>query len=281
MQGMKSFDGGGRVTSAVPHLKATLVGGSALIYESLRAYTHLQGIALEWAENLEDALDVLQSDRNALGDLFCIQSAFDDIFDVLWPSGAREVSVPRIFPIIEPASGYSDADFSEDAVDGILRAPLRYGEVALVVGSRVRGQSRVKDPYEAMVRGTVLLVEDDEINRMIAQRMLESFGCTVLHAGDGYEALRLLGSESIDLVLMDLGIPEIDGLTATRTARVREESDGRHIPIVAMTADVLADVRERCEEAGMDGFMAKPISRSDLAETVANWLPKREIREVS
>ena len=115
----------------------------------------------------------------------------------------------------------------------------------------------------------VLVVEDNPVGRKVAQRLLSSWGHTVWLASDGRQALSMLQSQSVDLVLMDLAMPVMDGLTATRSLRDRERQDGRgHLPVIAMTAHTDRGDRERCLAAGMDGHVAKPIRAEELAAVI-------------
>lgn len=119
-------------------------------------------------------------------------------------------------------------------------------------------------------------------NRMVATRLLEKQGHTVLAAANGRVALTSPEDRGIDLVLMDPGMPHINGLDATAAIRDREAGTGRHLLIVAMTAHPLAGDRERCLAAGMDGYVAKPISVKELVGvidrvTMANPLAHEEV----
>jgi signal transduction histidine kinase/DNA-binding response OmpR family regulator len=128
-------------------------------------------------------------------------------------------------------------------------------------------------PQEAAEPGrmrglSVLLVEDNPVNRKVASRLLERQGHRVAMAADGVEALRTLGERSYDLVFMDIQMPNMDGLTAARLIRERENGSGRRLPIIAMTAHALKGDRERCLEAGMDGYVSKPISEKALRNAI-------------
>jgi signal transduction histidine kinase/CheY-like chemotaxis protein len=110
----------------------------------------------------------------------------------------------------------------------------------------------------------ILLAEDNPVNQTLAVRMLEKRGHKVRVAGNGREALAALETEAFDLVLMDIQMPEMDGLEATAAVRQRERSTGKHLPIVAMTAHAMKGDDRRCLDAGMDGYLAKPIRSEEL-----------------
>jgi PAS domain S-box-containing protein len=110
----------------------------------------------------------------------------------------------------------------------------------------------------------IVVAEDNPVNRQLAVRVLEKEGHLVEVAGNGAEAVRLYREKLIDFILMDVQMPEMDGLEATRIIRQGEEKSGEHTPIVAMTAYAMKGDRERCLAAGMDGYVPKPIRKADL-----------------
>jgi CheY-like chemotaxis protein/HPt (histidine-containing phosphotransfer) domain-containing protein len=113
----------------------------------------------------------------------------------------------------------------------------------------------------------VLLAEDNAVNCRIATRMLEKQGHRVVSAENGREALAALkaqGEQPFDLILMDVQMPELDGFEATAMIRQQERASGGHIPIIALTAHTMKGDREACLQAGMDGYVAKPLKREDL-----------------
>jgi signal transduction histidine kinase/CheY-like chemotaxis protein len=118
----------------------------------------------------------------------------------------------------------------------------------------------------------VLLAEDNEVNQELATAMLRRRGCEVVVAKDGREAVNLWEREAFDVVLMDVQMPEMDGLAATRTIRELEKTRGVHTPIVALTAHVLEGDRERCRAAGMDGYVSKPLRAGDLLQVMLDVL---------
>lgn len=151
----------------------------------------------------------------------------------------------------------------------------RTGERSICFGLRytvVEGASKAADAAESSLSGCrILMAEDNPVNVVVTRRMLEKEGCHVLVVGDGADAVSAYRSQPFDLVLMDVRMPNMDGLQATRAIRSIEEGSGVHIPIVALTAAAFTDERRECRDAGMDGFVAKPFSRKALLDELIRW----------
>lgn len=122
----------------------------------------------------------------------------------------------------------------------------------------------------------VLLVEDVAVNRELIQTLLQPFDIEVETADNGQAALDVLSTRAFDLVLMDVHMPVLDGLSATRQFRASALPAARTTPIVAMTANVLPEQVEKCLEAGMDDHIGKPISPATLLQAIAKWSEGRE-----
>jgi signal transduction histidine kinase len=126
---------------------------------------------------------------------------------------------------------------------------------------------------EPALQGTVLLAEDNPVNRLIAQEMLQAMGLEVLHAEDGSVAITMLEQRPVDLVLMDCQMPVLDGYAATRRIREREARLGLpRLPILALTADAFAGDAERAMSSGMDGYLTKPYTHAQLRELLEAWV---------
>jgi hypothetical protein len=123
-------------------------------------------------------------------------------------------------------------------------------------------------PRKPAIPYRVLLVEDNSINQQLAAKMLSRMGHLVRVASDGAEALRMLAEGPCDVVLMDLQMPVMDGLSATAAIRRQELDTDRHLPIIALTAHALRGDRERCIQNGMDGYVSKPIVPTALSEAL-------------
>jgi CheY-like chemotaxis protein/HPt (histidine-containing phosphotransfer) domain-containing protein len=120
---------------------------------------------------------------------------------------------------------------------------------------------------------TVLIAEDNPTSQLIARKMLEKIGCTVRIAGNGLEATRMIQQGKYDLVLMDFEMPQMNGLEATRVIRDIEKETNGHLPIIAMTANAMKKDFERCIEAGMDGYLSKPVSPENLIKAIKGLMP--------
>jgi two-component system sensor histidine kinase/response regulator len=124
------------------------------------------------------------------------------------------------------------------------------------------------------IAATVLLAEDNLVNQEVAQAMLAKLGIQTIVAQDGKQAVNLILSHQCDFVLMDCQMPVMDGYEATRIIRQRL---GYEIPIIALTANVTEEDRQRCSAAGMDDFLSKPYSIAQLQQKISSWLPKEKI----
>jgi CheY-like chemotaxis protein len=129
-----------------------------------------------------------------------------------------------------------------------------------------------KHPYQEekapSTQFRILLAEDNLVNQRFAVRTLERMGHQVVVAQTGQEALAALQAEKIDLVLMDVQMPEMDGLAATKEIRKKEQGNPEHLPVIAMTAHAMKGDRENCLDAGMDDYIAKPINREELRHAI-------------
>jgi signal transduction histidine kinase/CheY-like chemotaxis protein len=158
---------------------------------------------------------------------------------------------------------------------GYLNKPIKQSDLLEAILTTVRHPSAATAPApappepEAGVRPLrILLAEDNNINQRLASHLLAAQGHEVVVATDGKQAVALTEREAFDLVLMDVQMPEMDGLEATAHIRQREKGGTRRLPIVAMTASAMKGDRERCLQAGMDGYIAKPIRVQELYQTL-------------
>jgi CheY-like chemotaxis protein len=130
-----------------------------------------------------------------------------------------------------------------------------------------------QDEARIRVHARVLVAEDNVINQKVAVRLLEKWGCRIDVAANGQEAVTMLAQFAYDVVFMDCQMPEMDGFAATAAVRQREASTGRHVPIVAMTANAMQSDREECLAAGMDDYVSKPVTFDSLGAMLRKWVP--------
>ncbi len=119
---------------------------------------------------------------------------------------------------------------------------------------------------------TILYVEDDLPNRILVRRILVAEGHDIIEAGNAEEALQTLEALKPDLILMDINMPEVDGFTLTK--RIKQNPAWQHIPIIALTANVMKGDRERVLQAGCDGYIQKPIDVDALPRQIATFLKR-------
>jgi CheY-like chemotaxis protein len=127
-------------------------------------------------------------------------------------------------------------------------------------------------PQPSQRRARVLLVEDNAVNQLVAKGMLSKLGCEVITAAHGREALDCMEGQAMDLVLMDCNMPVMNGYEACQ--RIRRSGRWPNLPIIALTANALPEERDRCRDAGMDDYLAKPFHREELTELINRWLPR-------
>ncbi len=146
----------------------------------------------------------------------------------------------------------------------IAREPAEPSETTATDGQRPRIHSSNRNMQ-------ILLAEDNTVNQKLAVKLLEKRGHQVVVAGNGKEAILAMERHEFDIILMDVQMPEMDGIETTQTIRECEQKTGDRIPIIAMTAHAMKGDRERCLEAGMDGYLSKPLQPSELFETVEGF----------
>lgn len=149
----------------------------------------------------------------------------------------------------------------------------------LSLGSRPKQESAKSKQQAASRALNILLAEDNRVNQIVAARTLEKHGHIVSIAENGKIALDMMKQRAYDAILMDVQMPELDGLRATAAIREREKSTGAHIPIIAMTAHAMKGDRERCIDAGMDDYIAKPIQINELLRALNTLVPELGVVE--
>lgn len=180
--------------------------------------------------------------------------------------------------MLSSADRYGDAaKCREVGIARYLVKPVRQSDLLTSITKALNASSLIEDrPQKQPDRPStecqralnVLLAEDNPVNQQLAIHILEKRGHRVTVADNGKIALEALEKQSFDLVLMDMQMPEMDGLSATNAIRTKEKTTGEHMPIIAMTAHAMKGDKERCLAAGMDGYVSKPVRASDLIAAV-------------
>ncbi|HXB62830.1 MAG TPA: response regulator [Acidobacteriaceae bacterium] len=160
-----------------------------------------------------------------------------------------------------------------EAIARVLGAKEQTGTIPVITQSALRESNTARSLH-------ILLAEDNAVNQKLAIRLLENRGHQVVLAANGLEALSALEAGSYDLVLMDVQMPIMDGLEATKLLREKERGSGHHQAVIAMTALVMKGDRERCMAAGMDGYLTKPIRQEGLDDVLESYMSKKH-KEVS
>ena len=195
-----------------------------------------------------------------------------------------KLSTAKIMMLTSAGQRGDAARCEELGISAYAMKPVRQSELQNVI-SKLLGEKETAAPLitrysmanarNAAVSLRVLVAEDNAVNQKLVSRLLEKRGHCVKVVANGREALGALEQGTYDLVLMDMQMPEMDGFEATAELRKREKQTGLHTPIVALTAHAMKGDRERCLEAGMDGYLAKPIRAQELYELLENYIALR------
>jgi len=237
------------------------------------------------AANVADALGMLRS-AHASGqpyDLVLTDANMPDVDGFTLARRIRDDTELGSTVIMMLTSGGRSGDVARCEslhVAAFLLKPIKQSELfdAIALALGVSQPADVDVTYAPSVPGQIdrplkiLLAEDSFVNQKLAVGLLEKQGHTIDVVTDGRAALAAVETQVYDLVLMDVQMPEMDGLEATRAIRAREAERGGHVPIVAMTAHAMKGDRERCLEAGMDSYVAKPIRAGELFSAIARVL---------
>jgi signal transduction histidine kinase/CheY-like chemotaxis protein/HPt (histidine-containing phosphotransfer) domain-containing protein len=284
-----------QVRRSLDGIRALALSEDESLLRRLQGALAALGIELTPVRTYADALAGLRASAN-MGErwrhslLIVDVAAFKPILGTLVRNILKDAALAHVQILLTSPGG---ADMPQDsrvrALSGNAAEDTLRNALEPLFGISEPGLAQRAEPSEAVVqisepshdaplRGRVLLVEDNPVNRRVAQRLLDLHGLEVTAVGDGSEAVGRLEREPYDLVLMDCLMPVMDGYTATRKWRERERSSGsdEHLPILAMTANAMAGDREKCLAAGMDDYISKPLDRAALAAMLKRWLPAGE-----
>jgi PAS domain S-box-containing protein len=289
-----------KTTSAVPRRPdpTILRGSSVLVVDDNRTnriilIDHLT----KWGLRVESAPD-------ARGALIALQHAYDDrrplslvITDLHMPltdgfGFVKEVRKNPLFallPVVLLSSSPQTGEKTrgrELGISAFLTKPVQPSELLDAIMNALVVHPAEAPPFSAhatlLPRSEdsmkVLLAEDNAVNRTLATKLLEKRGHSVVAAENGRQALEILERQTVDIVLMDVQMPEMDGLEAMAAIREKEKTTGAHLPIIALTAHAMKGDRERCLAAGADGYVTKPIHTQELFAAIDRFKSPNQIQ---
>ena len=193
---------------------------------------------------------------------------------------------PRVVMLTSVGLRRDAARSREAGISAYLTKPIKASDLLKVVKNVLVLCERAPDTSALAARRSqpencrplfILLAEDSRVNQALATGLLKKGGHTVVVAETGRAALEAVAKQAFDLVLMDVQMPEMDGLEATRAIREREKSSGKHLPIIAMTANAMIGDKELCLQAGMDDYLSKPVASHALAAALARWQSQNRV----
>jgi two-component system, sensor histidine kinase and response regulator len=260
--------------------RALLVNANEI--ERLTVTRHLAatGIALEEAHTAADGIAAAYR-QNYDAIVFDMQLPDDDGLGFA-RAIRRDPALTRTRLLLLTSFGRRRHDiiaFQNAGIDAFLIKPVRRTQLCesmarLLTSETMPAMTTVEDHEQPRPsRARVLVVEDNSVNQLVALGQLQRLGHEGVLANGGYAALDLVGSEHFDLVLMDCQMPDIDGYAATRLIR-QMEGDAARVPVVAITAHALPGEREKCLAAGMNDYLAKPVSIEQLGAVIRLWASK-------
>ena len=198
---------------------------------------------------------------------------------------AKGLAPSPIWVLLKAEDRRENRRILQSAIAGYLIQPLRRATLLSQLAERdgelladAGRQLRQRDEHNPKLtrKLQVLLAEDNPVNTLLAKTLLERMGHTVRCASNGKEALELHSTQNFDFALLDMEMPEVDGLETAREIRLRETRSGQHLPLLALSANARHEDIANCIAAGMDGHLSKPFERVDLAEKIASLLARRK-----
>ena len=263
-------------------LHVLVVDDNATNRRILREHLQSWGCSVQEAESGQRALELLISSTSCPFDVVVLDYQMPEMHGVEMAKRLRSTeSLAGCKVILLSSVGAPTHSEKERSVADVwLTKPVRRSQLYNALCEVTQIEHTVTHPntpqLERRASGVrVLLVEDNDVNRKLALHMLKRLGCSVEVASNGREALESTAVRHYDLVFMDIQMPEMDGVEATRLIRERERDSGHHLPIIAMTAHAMEGDRERCLAAGMDDYLSKPVKIDLLAQMVEKWSPVR------
>ncbi len=242
----------------------------------LREQVTLWGMNPTVADSVDDAIVALERAAHSgrpikllLTDMFMPRRNGFELIE--WVRSREDLGALDIMILSSGPTPEHRARAEQLNVRSYLTKPVRqsslFDAIADIFGPKeefAQAPTATAEPAESDRSLKLLLAEDNPVNQITASTMLGKMGHTVVVANNGREAIEKLAQEDFDIVLMDVQMPEMDGMAATAAVRESEQGSGKHIPIVAMTAHAMKGDKERCLEGGMDEYISKPIRKKEV-----------------
>jgi two-component system sensor histidine kinase/response regulator len=278
--------------STLAGVRALIVDDSASSREILQQHLQSWGVDVAAADSSAAALAALSTEDGLRFDLALVDDQMPGM------DGIQLAKLIRAEPrwsalrlvLLSTRDDHEGGGDTAQWFDAALAKPLRRAQIHACVTRVMTMQPGAAMPAAPAVSvpaapaasraggPAILLVEDNAVNREVAVGMLESLGCTVETAENGWLALKAMDGDTFDAVLMDCQMPVMDGLAAAAERRRREQTSGAaRVPIIALTANAMEGDRERCLNAGMDDFLSKPFTQQQLATQLRRWLALRAL----
>ncbi|MBS0569293.1 MAG: response regulator [Proteobacteria bacterium] len=278
--------------------RALLLCTDATLMRRLTSQFAAWGVTFQQTAAAPDALGKLRS-AASMGDSWAYDLLIVDSAAIpaaaatgLLRNVARDPALNHLHCALLTGADAAPAEWNEDARAGTVAREAGEGEQRAAL-LKLLGASEAAEKFTAVraeapplvqieaapatpqaLAGHALLVEDNPVNRQVAQRLLTLLGVSFALAENGKEALEQLERDAFDVVLLDCQMPVMDGYTAVRILRQNETAKaGKHMPVIAMTANAMAGDREKCLRAGMDDYLSKPLNRALLEQTLRRWIP--------
>lgn len=279
------------IPSEIKNLRVLIIDDNYVSRMILREITSLWGALPKEAEDGLSALKELKlaCNRGKPYQLILLDKNMPDLDGFEVAKRIKEIPECKKIPIIILSSEREEADLrkvEELGISDFILKPVRrsrlYNAIVKEIVSKIGETVVEKSEIESVLKNRlfkILLAEDNLLNQKLGVRLLEKQGWKVTPANNGKEVLDLLEKNRFDFILMDIQMPEMDGIEATQEIRKREKETGSHIPIIALTANAFVEDRRRCLEAGMDEYTTKPIKIKELfsiIEEIYNKLGKNK-----
>jgi len=266
---------------ALAGLTALVIDDNALNLEIFRETLESWGVSVTTASDPAAGLEILRSAARERPPfdllLLDVVMPFIDGFEVARIIKTENLCAHTHLLMLSSAFRGDDVDPAELGCEFFLTKPVTRSELLRAIHAALQLSMHPATRSPIIERSShpmnILLAEDNRVSAMVAQRMLTLRGHNVVHASNGREAVDLWRKGSFDLVLMDMHMPELDGDAATREIRALEKSRGIHTPIIAQTANAMSEAEAVCRNAGMDGYITKPIVRTKFISVVESYAP--------